>query len=417
MKNTLVAFLTALLVLAARAEVPTIHWSGQVRLRGELDNRDFIHGNALNSYGLSRIRLGARMTPLPNLSAFVQIQDSRIFGEEKDAAGAYSTLANTRNLDLHQGYLQVDSVFGLPALVRLGRMELKYGNERMIGAVDWNNVGRSFDGGLVRYADGRASADLFVMRVGENHVPPAATTPASAAARRDEGQTLYGAYGTIPVGDASAVDLYAFYQTNMKQTVPGEADLERATLGTYTVLAPSPFKVELEAAYQLGRQSTRDIGAYLLAATGTYLTGAPLVSGVRGSAEVLSGTPEGVGDARTFDPPFSTAHKFHGWMDYFITIPSNTYDRGLFDLNLGLNGALAPQLTYVLRAHNFSLMQSRSGEKSLGQEIDLLLSYRYAKPLGVDLGLSTFIPGPVERDVFGGSDAAFWGYLAVTIDL
>jgi hypothetical protein len=337
-----------------------------------------------------------------------------VFGEEKETSGQFSTLANTRALDLHQGFLQIDSIFNSGFGVRLGRMELKYGTERIIGPVDWNNTGRSFDGLLIRSTLGRTTADMFVARTGEFRTPPAAATPAAVAGVRDEGQTLYGAYATAEIGGASAIDLYALYQTHLARGSSGEAELKRATIGTYLRSNLSGLTLEIEFAGQYGRKNGKKISACLLAGSLAFRTDYRSLEDIRGSVEMLSGTPEGSDQARTFDPPYPTGHKFHGWMDYFISIPLHTYDRGLLDINLGAQGGFSNEITYMARAHTFSLMLPRSGEKELGQELDITVRYRYAEPLALDLGLSAFMPGGVLRGVFGGADMGLWGYGAAT---
>jgi hypothetical protein len=414
MKHLLLCSALALLAVPASGEGLPITLSGQLRLRGEVDGRDFVSSNAYNAYSLSRIRVGIRVTPVEDVSVFLQAQDSRVFGEEKDPAGQFSTLANTRNLDLYQGYVQIDRLFADPITVKGGRMQLRYGNERIIGAVDWNNVGRSFDGILVRYSRGATFVDAFAMSTGETNVPPASSTPASVAGRRDEGQALYGAYGSFDISDALVVDVYALYQTNLKQSTPGVSDLLRLTTGAQGTIRLDRTTIELEGAYQTGDQGVRSVSAYLAAGAARYHTDLGWLSSVRASIEALSGTPEGDSGARTFDPPFHTGHKYYGWMDYFVNIPAQTFDRGLLDLNLALSGALFEGVSWTLKGHNFSLMQKRDG-KALGQEVDVLLSWTYRKPLTFDFGGGAFFPGVNMRDAFGGADVGLWAYLAATV--
>jgi hypothetical protein len=411
------ATLCALVVFGAESlsQGLPLTWSGQLRLRGEVDGRDFNASNAYNAYSLSRIRLGLQATPVDGITVFLQAEDSRVFGEEKDPAGQFSTVANTRNLDLHQGYVHIDRLFADPVSVRAGRMQLRYGNERIIGAVDWNNVGRSFDGILARYSRGASFVDAFAMNTGETNTPPASATPSSVAGKRDEGQALYGAYGSFDIDEAFGLDVYALYQTNLKQTTPGEPDLLRLTAGAAATIRLAAATVELEGSYQTGDQGTRSVSAYLAAGAVQYRTGMDWLTSVRGSVEALSGTPEGDPDAKTFDPPYATGHKFHGWMDYFVNIPSQTFDRGLLDVNAALAGKLAEPVSWTLKGHSFSLMQPRDGSRALGQEIDFLVTWTYAQPLSFDLGGGAFFPGVNMEEAFKGSDVGLWAYLAVTV--
>lgn len=410
----LIAALMAAAAQASSQSVP-LTWSGQLRLRGEIDGRDFKSSNAYNAYALSRIRLGVNARPVDDVSIFLQVQDSRVFGEERDPSGQFSTLSNARNLDLYQGYVQIDRLFADPLSIRAGRTQLKYGNERLLGATDWHNVGRSFDGVVARYAREKTFVDAFAMITGETSVPPTAATPASVAGKRDEGQALYGVYGSFDLSGAATLDAFAFYQTNLKQTTPNEYDLLRLTTGLSGTLPLDAVTVELEGAYQGGEAGTKSVSAYLLAGAVAYRTGWEGLSSIRGSVEALSGTPEGDAGAKTFDPPFSTGHKFHGWMDYFINIPAQTFDRGLLDINAAAAGKLSDQLDWLVRGHSFSLMQTQNGETALGQEIDMLLTWTHSKPLAIGAGGGAFIPGVLMREAFGGSDVALWGYLSATV--
>jgi len=89
---------------------PIIKWIGEVRARGEVEGRDFLTHTIPNAYALLRSRLGAYITPVENVQVFLQVQDSRAFGEET-VGGRFNNISNTRNLDLHQGYLKVDDLF------------------------------------------------------------------------------------------------------------------------------------------------------------------------------------------------------------------------------------------------------------------------------------------------------------------
>jgi len=82
-----------------------VTWSlfGEARFRPEYrDNFDLDPGvDDARSQGFMRLRLGVRLAYKDDYKLVVQIQDSRVAGEEA------STASNEKNLDLHQGYLEV----------------------------------------------------------------------------------------------------------------------------------------------------------------------------------------------------------------------------------------------------------------------------------------------------------------------
>ncbi|MCK5406977.1 MAG: hypothetical protein KAJ37_05970, partial [Candidatus Krumholzibacteria bacterium] len=81
--------------------------SAQVRHRFEASNRDFDSGTAVNTYNQLRSRLGVGFKPSENISAFIQLQDARIMGEESSTL----TDGSADRFDMHQGYINVNKLF------------------------------------------------------------------------------------------------------------------------------------------------------------------------------------------------------------------------------------------------------------------------------------------------------------------
>ena len=119
---------------------------GQIRLRGEVDARDFDSDTQTDEAVSSRVRLQVGVEPIEKIRAVVQVQDVRIWGEEID------TLADSDAdaFDLHQGYLVIDDLFGSGLQIQGGRQEVNFGEQRLVGAVDWTQNARSLDGILMK---------------------------------------------------------------------------------------------------------------------------------------------------------------------------------------------------------------------------------------------------------------------------
>ncbi len=393
---------------------PTYKWTGEVRLRGEVDGRDFDKTTPPNAYTVSRIRLGLEAIPVENVRVFIQTQDSRVFGTESDATG-FNTLADSKNLDLHQGYVEVNQLFVHELMVRLGRQEMGFGNERLVGAVGWHNVGRSFDGALFRLNFDDIKVDAFAMTTGKTQTNPAVATPAAVAYTRDAGQRLYGVNTTVKSVKDHPMDFYFFYQWNRHQTVVNEDDLKRFTVGTYQKGTFDVVDYEAEFAYQVGTIRGTDVSAFLLSANLGYAFASSILSRIAVGCDYLSGTPTGDTKYKAFDPMYHTGHKFYGFMDYFINIPTNTGNRGLIDLYARTTLKISDQMDGNLWVHQMALAQEVNGENGLGQEIDLTGLYRYNKAVKFEMGLAAFIPGVLVRQSFGHPDVGYWGYLATTV--
>lgn len=386
-----------------------VKWSGEVKARGEIDGRDFLNRTPLNAYTFLRTRLGVDVSPSANVRLLVQLQDSRVFGQFA-AAGPANSTANLGNLDLHQGYLRLDSLFQTGLSVSLGRMELSYANQRILGAAEWSNVGRSLDGALVRYRWDANTMDIFSMNVTEYSTPPTNATPASTAGVGGEGFLLSGLWYSGSVTEKFTLDGFLLYEWSRKSAGSPEGELSRATLGAYGRGSAEQFFYEAEAAYQFGDIATKTIGAYLLSGTlGYKLANSPLAS-VSLSYDFLSGSAD-TAKFKTFHAPFHTGHKFYGFMDYFINIPGNTLNRGLQDLILKVTLKPSESATLNLWFHNFSMADKGTlPSGTFGQEIDVTSSISYTKNVSFELGVSAFVPGDILRTTFRGSDVAWWGY-------
>lgn len=398
----------------AQESSTVIRVTGEMRVRSEVDMRDFNSHSAANTFTLLRSRVGLDARPVEDVRIFIQAQDSRVFGQERDASG-FNTLADTRNFDLHQGYIEVKKFLAEELTLRLGRQELSYGNERLIGAVGWNNVGRSFDGGMLRVDCPSVSIDLLAMNVGEMQTYTSNATPASTPYIFDGGYDLYGAYATWKSVQNQKIDGYLLYQINRDTAGSGKTNLSRYTVGSYTKGKVDAVDYELEVAYQGGKHQGVDVAAYMATGNVGYLFADLALSRISVGYEILSGTPVGATKYKSFDPTFHTGHKFYGYMDYFINIPGNTLNRGLTDLLARATFSVSERVAANVWVHHLSYAQSVGGEKTLGQEVDIVTQYRHNKGVTFDVGISAFLPAHLMRQRFGRGDVALWGYLQTSV--
>jgi hypothetical protein len=113
-----------------------------------------------NDFLLLRTRVHAGYSPTDWLTIFGEGQNSSSTGDRRNP----NTQSNGP-FDLDQGYVQLGGLKGLPLSLKVGRQELSYGDERLIGAFDWDNIGRSFDAAKLRYDHGDFWVDAFSGRV------------------------------------------------------------------------------------------------------------------------------------------------------------------------------------------------------------------------------------------------------------
>ncbi len=408
--NLSLCILIGLIQVQAEEFAPSIRWLGDIRVRSEIDMRDFSQKTHPNTITLLRTRVGLEARPLEDVRVLIQARDARAFGEET------STLSDSRNLDLHQGFVEIRNLFVEPLILRLGRQELSYGNERIVGAVGWHNVGRVFDGALLRADVEAMTVDLFAMNVREVQPYVSVATPATVQPVDDQGSDFLGTHLTMKKLSSHTLDGYFFYEWYRGLSTPQSSlpRLSRFTVGTHAKGKLEMFDYEAEVAYQGGKLGTADVSAYLLTGTLGYGFAGSVLSRLAGGYEVLSGNTDGA-TYKAFDPVYHTGHKFYGFMDYFINIPANTAGKGLTDLFLRTSLQLSEKQVFHCWIHHFTYHQPVDGQRVLGQEIDLVLNFRYNKNVTFDVGASAFVPDALMRQRFGGSDVAFWGYVQALV--
>ena len=67
--------------------------------------------------------------------------------------------------ELHQANFTIGNHKEFPVSIKVGRQELSYGDERLVGAFAWNNIGRVFDGVKVRWQHEAFVAEAFGTRL------------------------------------------------------------------------------------------------------------------------------------------------------------------------------------------------------------------------------------------------------------
>jgi len=433
----------------------------QERLRFEFRENNFDFNDAADAvtddaWLLQRVRLGVLYSPLDWLKVYVQGQDVWEIDSTRPDVPFVSGSEGNDFFDLRQALVEVGDVKKFPVAAKIGRQELSYGDERLIGAFDWNNFGRSFDAFKVRYepkrmgfwVDGFYSnvvtieprnqtenwdwefnqsndADHFLgLYTSSVSLIPIQTTEAYLLFRdKDGNEPLYSSTTTTPAfGPAPAYDV--------EQQVWTLGLRVKSTAGKL-----AGFDYDFEGAFQAGTvrptpaSSALDHKAFALHAGGGY-TFEELWSRPRLGIEynVASGDEEvGDGDNESFMNLFPTNHKFYGYMDVFawknlhnpaVQLKCTPWQDSLQPYRL-----LFVQLDYHLfwlytnedawyRANGVTAVRpvnaaARNADRFAGSELDLTIGYNPTKWLKLLGGYSHFFAGDYLDDTGAGDDADF----------
>jgi hypothetical protein len=375
----------------------------QFRYRHEMVNKNFNSEIGSNNLNLLRTRVGVSYKPISILSGYIQFQDSRITGEEN------STMDGSADyLDLHQAFFLVDSIFSIPLSLKLGRFEHNLANERLIGAVGWHNIGRSFDGFSLFYQTELGPLSLFNYKIREALQP-----------KNENDLNLMGATINLNLSNKIEADFFG-----LRRKEYGFEGLDEFTLGSYLFGSFGDLRGTLELAYQIGRlDSLKDVSAYLFSLNLNYVFAKNKIkpSFIVG-LDYLSGDDDLTDrDSKVFNTLYATNHKFYGIMDYFLNILHDTYGAGLTDLYLG--GSVRPSIKsqVILTYHKFNAskklpLSASESDKSFGNEIDLILNLKYNQYISLQAGGAVFFPGKIFEMLKGADNSTFF-YLAATVNM
>jgi len=379
-------------------ESKRFEWGIEMRWRMEFrDNADLQPVNDFDYFTGQRVRAHLRARLHPHLSLFVQGQDVWLFGAENDK------VIHSLGTNLYQLYLDWKLAGSERWEMRAGRQELIYGEERLVGAFGWDNVGRSFDGVRLRYRSGVWTNDFFATRLVD--------VRRNGAAHRPGNQDLYGVYATrMPKQSSNRTELYALYLRDGLRTV-GEQPLEAAqavriaTFGIRHAHQPrAGWRYSVEHAWQFGERGPDGHRAAMLVATSGYAWGGRWPSRLQLEYDFATGDNNSRdGRSREFNNLFPTNHTFYGYADLVGL-------RNVHDFRLTAAAQMNPKLTFEADYHRFLLAAPRGPWKNaggkvlgsdptgaagrdLGQEIDVTFRVPLHSHLSLLGGYSLFLPG------------------------
>jgi hypothetical protein len=347
---------------------------------GSVDFRD--HGaDVENDYLMERIRFRAGYTD-KWWSALVEGRSSLVQGDERFAFFAAPPPPGTRvregdgpesdTVDLHQAFVTVGNHKEFPLSAKIGRQELFYGEERLVGAFAWNNIGRVFDAGKMRWQNAWFGADFFTSRV---------VIPEDGRFNVNNDYDWFsGVYATSTKVPKHLLDVYFFARNANSQAIAAEPSPQFPqpsardiyTLGARLKSKPGElgnWDYTLESAAQFGSfEDLRVAGtprldhqAWMAVAQGGYT-----FNGAWGTPRLGLEYAYGSGDSdptdgdhETFENLFPTNHKFYGYMD--MVSLQNIHDvRGIVQLKPHARVSLA------LEAHGFWLADTSDNFYNVG---------------------------------------------------
>ena len=405
-------------ICTIQAEGAKIKFSSQIRFRYELRNNfnqkyygdNPPYGKAQDGFLLGRFRFGLDWYPTNTIHLAIWMQDSRAWDwAMPDRAFYKKSLGTYHNpqkdyMELYTTYIEINSPFNLPILLKVGRQRIAYGDNRIFGPGQWGNSGRYiWDAVKIRLKHKESFIDVFygrnmiheVKRFSLNH--------------RHDKSTL-AIYGHIPFkihGIENVIEPFAFTKWDWHDKFKGEKgtfgklnlyyagvhftgkwkliDWNNTWVGMWGKHGPDPVSAY---AYHIEGGINKIYGYYRfrLYLAYSYATG--------------DKNPKD-GRNNRFDGAFGSVDKAYGRMNLFKW--SN-----LEDTEGGIEVFYRKKAKLKLEYHHFRLAQSKDGwshnpsfyrdptgssGKEMGHEFDAVLVYKLTKHHELQVGYGHFWPG------------------------
>jgi len=250
-KLSLLAALAMSMGFAAQAELQNVTVDGQIRIRyNYYDGDESISLGDKASFVEQRTRLGVKADFTDEVSARIEFDAYDIWGGgtfRSDYVTGIDGYAGD-GVNLYQAYINVDELWGSALSLRVGRQELSFGNQWLVGVNDASSLfrGLSFDGLRLTYSADDFTVDAFATKlaegmadVGENDVD------------------FYGIYASYLGLEDITIDAYWFWVRDDGNGGAGVAPLgfdsaDLHTLGLRGAGTIDAFDFNAEAAYQFG---------------------------------------------------------------------------------------------------------------------------------------------------------------------
>ena len=419
-KKILPALALATLSINANAQIDSLKINMDFRTRAELDNGYktlIVKDKNPETNVLSRARMGVDYY-FGNLEMYLSLQDARVWGETA------STAPRNGSFNVNEAWAKYQ--FNKNTAVKIGRQILSYDDERLLGALDWQMQGRSFD----------AAKGIFVLSPNSKLETVVTYNNDDNDANDLPENEFYGILDSAERTKSLQIIHYQYKNANKSLSFIGMNNVLQHVNGThYDMLtlglnAKHYFdKIGFFASvyWQTGKNTTaQSKSAYQFSLNADFLLSknANIVLGT----EWLSGTDFDTEKTKnnSFSPLYGTNHKFNGFMDYFF-VGNHFNSVGLNDYYLKSNIKITPKASFIGNLHAFTsnaklgydLANNKDYSKYLGTEADLIFNYKPAKIFTVQLGHSQmFASESLEalKAVKTPKDAQSWTWLGLNFN-
>ena len=420
------AFIAALAVLqpiAARAQSgaveqePRYQFGAELRTRAETRNGGGDDPTGQDAFTTTRLRFDATLRPTRQVRVYVEAQDARVQGL---APGR-----NSRGLedpsDIRQGYVALGHEDG-PLTLYVGRRELSFIDQRIIGFRKWSNTSPTWDGSQLVLRRGKDSVNLLAVTqvdIRDGFDPPSRT------------RWVYGAAGVIGSG-LGGHQLEPFYFTSRRPVdlASNLGGVLRTAGSRLSGVLADTWDYQVIVAGQGGRIRNHRQSAWMgVWALGKTLERRPMRPRLGVEWSYASGDDD-PNDERigTFDTLFPAPHRIYGEQDIVGLRNLRALKAGVevhpgrawqvnvdyLDFRLASRHDGLYRINFLAQAH---APPDGASSAHIGSELDCVIRYAPMPKVDLSFGVSRFMAGKfVLRNVPGGGSQTFL-YTALVVTL
>ena len=380
--------------LFAQKDSEQVKLNIQIRPRAEVRNGLFtpiLAGQKPATFISQRSRIGFTYSKNNKLKIGVSTQVATVWGNDAQV----QTTANDVSLYEAWTQLYLNPYWNL----KIGRQVFSYDDERILGALDWNNAGRKHDAALVGFEKNKFKADLAAAFNQNSERTIGTFYDNSFSQPYKSMQFLWMKYQFTNAFSASVLALNIDTENKIDSSI---SDLQTAGGNVYY----KTKKLNLMGTYyyETGKSPVKNsvdikTNAWMASVKADYLFNKKFGLGI--GSDYLTGNGMNSSSAinTSFNPLYGTHHKFYGFMDYFYG-PSGHKNVGLSDSYLNFNLIPSSEFYWQITLHHFqstATILDFSGNKassSLGNEADLTFNYSIMKDVKLMGGYSQMFTNP-----------------------
>ncbi len=245
------------LAVSAHAELKGVEIGGSIRVRAEkFDNTAFNKNLSGDDFVSQRTRVNFTADFTDDVGGFIELQSYEVWGDDfrddktpglmPNHFGGIGTFVpdDSGDVEIYQAYIEAKDVGGYPVDIKIGRQELVYGTQWLIGN-DHFYGGLTFDAAkaVLKLEDYDLQVDLWVSKIADLR-----------ALEDDCDMDFYGVYGTYTGLEPLTIEAYWLFLRGAE--VAGLRDLDQNTFGARVAgeyeVGPGVLDFNAEAAGQLG---------------------------------------------------------------------------------------------------------------------------------------------------------------------